>query len=714
MAPLRNNRVNNRSTRTQPDHDIMEGLPVRQWRKTVGSVNAPPPREDINANAQNTGIWTELSMPRGSELYTPMSQALLRAARMGHFRKTSSTPLEDDKEQGEDEDADGEVDSAFVVNKWSQVAKNMEEPEIEFLAKRRKGLPSVYGTTVGTLAPMRKTKVRKVDAEGNTVVLDVLVPEGTVVDGEIVEDETVITEAPPPGTIVEGVGIVNAEGIVVAGDQMMSMHRRKPPPPKRKPKGPGRGRKKKVLIQEASVTSAPGAAPTTIAVAVDATTTDPQARKPETSAADGTHNEDSEMLDNSIIQDEDDGSDDDDEDGDDGEDGDREEGEVSPSPDADARGSEMATPQPKHSPLVQTAMLNSSQTARETEAEIRRPPEIFVSSASVATPEPEADTTEMQATAEPTTMENSSDTAMEIQTDQQDAFADDLTDAPVDSIMEDAIAMTSIDAVTEKGPLTPPSTAAAAHPENEPIAETVLEPINEQTDMMIYEALLSNVTSTSPVTQGHDAQDQPVLPATEAISEEIPLLEPLLTAVADFPSLPTITAPILEPAVESESVAEPAADLHIADAVDEAVASLTEEPKPEQTPILDPIEESELTIAPPPGDVAPPEPVEIAAVEPLESTPEVAAELPVEHNPLEGLTEPQAEKPDQVQQQVVANVQDEPSAKEKQESGSQEGETSKNEDHGSAQEKEVEPDGQDVPFPDGDIDLFGTLERQLG
>ncbi|KAL9115047.1 MAG: hypothetical protein Q9187_007367, partial [Circinaria calcarea] len=165
---LRNNRAGNRSARTQIDHDIMEGLPVRQWRKTVGVVNTAPPRENSNVtNIRNAG-WKELPMPRGSELYSPVCQALLRAARMGQVNRPPPPPLEDEKELGDDEDAEGEIDTGFLATKWTQVPRNMEEPEIEYLAKRRRGLPSAYGASMApqnALGIMRKTKVRKVDPE---------------------------------------------------------------------------------------------------------------------------------------------------------------------------------------------------------------------------------------------------------------------------------------------------------------------------------------------------------------------------------------------------------------------------------------------------------------------------------------------------------------------------------------------------------------------
>ena len=323
----RNNRVSARSTRTQIDHDVFDGLPVRHWRKASVTVNPSPQRDYTNVKHRGSMGWPELPMPRDAALYSPMSQALLRAARMGQVNKPPPPPLEDEKEPGEDEDAEGDIDTGFVAKRWAVVPRHLEGPEPEFLAKRRKGLPSVYsGVTgvVGGTGQMRKTKVRKIDASGNATVLDVLVPEGQTVEGEIVEEETTSTAALAPGTVVDGVGVANAEGVVIAGDQVLpTPPRRRPPPPKRKPKGPGRGRRKKVGFVSITSTHGTGVKPEDLAPGGGENTlhvTNGQDTK-----------EDVEMREDSVLQDGDEGSEDDDE-GEEGDDGDREEGELSPSP----------------------------------------------------------------------------------------------------------------------------------------------------------------------------------------------------------------------------------------------------------------------------------------------------------------------------------------------------------------------------------------------
>ena len=314
----------------------MEGLPVRQWKKTTGTVNLAPPREDSNS-AKQTGIWKELPMPRGSELYSPMSQALLRAARMPQMHKPPAPLLEEDKELGEEEDAEGEPDTTLIVSKWSLVPRNMEEPEPEYLAKRRKGLPSVHRgapNVPGQTPAMRKIKVRRVNADGNTHVWDVMAPEGTAVEGEIIEDKAVLTQAAAPGTVVEGVGVANAEGVVVVGESVQpTPTRRKPPPPKKKPKsGPGRGRKKKMV----SIPGTGGLNGTTDVLALvngEGRPADPRAAKQEPATTSEAGNQDVVMGDDSMLQDGEEGSSSEEEDG---EEGDREEGEVLSSPDPDA------------------------------------------------------------------------------------------------------------------------------------------------------------------------------------------------------------------------------------------------------------------------------------------------------------------------------------------------------------------------------------------
>lgn len=209
----------------------------------------------------------ELPMPRDSQLLPAMSRALLRAARAGciYIRPTGRA-VEKEKEEatdGEDQGATVHLaDRSFTSRKWTTLPKHLEPAEVEFLAKRRPGLSSLYGTEGGAIpGPMRKTKIKRTDPEtGNISIYEVWVPEGHRIEGEITGDVQTIAEqsevpvtaeTPAPGTVVEGVGVVNAEGVVVAeagSASVMTPPKRRPPPPKRKGKGIGKGRKKKVMF----------------------------------------------------------------------------------------------------------------------------------------------------------------------------------------------------------------------------------------------------------------------------------------------------------------------------------------------------------------------------------------------------------------------------------------------------------------------------------
>lgn len=210
-------------------------------------------------------------MPKDSHLLAPHSRALLRAARAGYIYllpASKDTQPVDERDVPDTEDTTTSAvknERSYTARKWSQIPRHVELPEVEFLAKRRPGLPSLYGASGAVTAavpnasqPMRKAKIRKVDPDtGNITIYDAWIPEGQKVEGEIKDesqasngqpDATVIKATPAPGTVVEGVGVANAEGIVVASAAaaVESPTKRKgPPPPKRKGKGlRGRGRKK--------------------------------------------------------------------------------------------------------------------------------------------------------------------------------------------------------------------------------------------------------------------------------------------------------------------------------------------------------------------------------------------------------------------------------------------------------------------------------------
>lgn len=228
---------------------MLEGLPINQYREIEITIG-PNATESKQLDQDD---WPALPMPRDSHMLPEHSQQILARARTPRIYKPPA-PVEEEKEIMDEEEEHKEVREGFTIKKWMKVPRHLEESEPEYLAKRRKGLPSQYvnGAAVVQPTPMRETKVKKTDAEGNVNVYKVLVPEGQAVEGEV-EPTDAVTDAaiPAPGTVVEGVGVVNAEGVVIANDLLQQTPpRRRPPPPKKKKKsGPGRG-KKKVLFAE--------------------------------------------------------------------------------------------------------------------------------------------------------------------------------------------------------------------------------------------------------------------------------------------------------------------------------------------------------------------------------------------------------------------------------------------------------------------------------
>jgi len=406
----RNSRTGARSIRTQIDHDVFEGLPVRHWRKKPIKVDTAPEKENVDETDSGKMAWKELQMPRDYQLLPQVSQDLLRAARTPQIKKQAVPLLEDEKELGEEEDADGEIDTGFVAKRWALLPKDLERPEPEFLAKRRKGLPSAHSGALGSLnttGQMRKTKIRKIDTDGNSSVWEVLVPEGQTVDGEVVEEETSPIQAPAPGTVVEGVGIVNAEGLVIAGDQgVPGVKRRRPPPPNRKPRGPGRGRKKKVAFAGAdglpTSTVLDGTANSAIKIE-DGKGID---------GGQGAAGGDTEMGDDSQLKEGDQVGEEGSEDGseeDEGEEGDREEGELSPS------ASPSRTPPKPPSPTMAEAISG-----------LGAQPPLLPQSPSMA---PRAIVTEPP-------MEHSTEAAVELEINPMDPHFDTHLNDPMDEILD--------------------------------------------------------------------------------------------------------------------------------------------------------------------------------------------------------------------------------------------------------------------------------------
>jgi hypothetical protein len=295
---------------------------------------------------------------------------------MGLTPKPTRPPQKDVKESGESAEVEGYFESGFTVSRWTQVPKEVEEPELEFLAKRREGLPL---TSIGAQGPssnfpqLRKTRVRRVDEDGVDYIYEVLVPEGTSVEGEVVEGEEATMKATAPGTVIQGVGIANAEGVVVAREQAVpTPPRRRPRPPKRRAKGPSKGRKKRPAgVPELTISHETVSTKNTefgdMSVASGAASAIDH-------AAESASNRDVEMGDDSVLQDGG-NSDNEDYDAEEGEEGDREEGELSPTPEPDVpesiSGSPLKASQQLPTPIIATGILDSSTTTFPDMAEAR-------------------------------------------------------------------------------------------------------------------------------------------------------------------------------------------------------------------------------------------------------------------------------------------------------------------------------------------------------
>jgi hypothetical protein len=241
---------------------------VKQWSTMPSRVSlAPPPSETELEKALDK--WADPAMPESSHLLLPHTQQLLRIARSGKYgtkRKTAPDvePDGDDFNAREEEGVPDEVlakpihieEKGFVARKWRQVPEAALVPEHlhwEFLAKRRKGLPSYYhgGATDLTTGGMpqaatRKTRVQKVldVATGESVIYEVVALEGQVLENELPADSQMQAAHLEPGTTIEGLGTAGEDGLIsLVPSRTAAPSRRNRPPPKKKG-GPGRGKKR--------------------------------------------------------------------------------------------------------------------------------------------------------------------------------------------------------------------------------------------------------------------------------------------------------------------------------------------------------------------------------------------------------------------------------------------------------------------------------------
>lgn len=233
----------NRSGRLAAEQDVFEGLPVRQWRQRETTYGLPSGPGDIVQDSKSP--FPEMPMPRESQFLAPHTQALLRAARKPRFMKVTVSETE------ADDDAEAET-SNWSAPKWTQIPRPMEDTEVEYLAKRRKGLPALSNQFVPSLAPdlaTRIAKVRRTDDKGTTTIYQVItMPEPTKTLTDEVLEEVAMSEITslPPGTVIDGIGIADARGMLVSNEllQPQQRQRRRPPIPRKRKGGPGRGKKK--------------------------------------------------------------------------------------------------------------------------------------------------------------------------------------------------------------------------------------------------------------------------------------------------------------------------------------------------------------------------------------------------------------------------------------------------------------------------------------
>jgi hypothetical protein len=267
----------NRNRSGQVDHDVFEGLPIRRWSRQPYTFSQAPndePESQIQVAAGNQR-FPELSMPRDSHLLSPMSRALLRAARAGciyirHIGKDAAEEEEKDNADVEESVPIPKMEQSFHARKWAVLPKHLEPSEVEFLAKRRSGLPSLYGGVAASNVvsggtgngnvQLRKTRFKKVDPNsGKISIHERWIPEGHTIEGEILDDITVSEQremaAPNKGSafepVMETFSSVTAEPVTVAASEPVlsaSPAKTRLYPPKRKAKGPGKGRRKKVMF----------------------------------------------------------------------------------------------------------------------------------------------------------------------------------------------------------------------------------------------------------------------------------------------------------------------------------------------------------------------------------------------------------------------------------------------------------------------------------
>ncbi|KAJ5198288.1 uncharacterized protein N7498_007405 [Penicillium cinerascens] len=526
----------NRTRTGQIDHDVFEGLPVRRWSKQPHTYSqAPKAIDDSDFGVQGPGgpVLPELPMPRDSDLLPAVSKALLRAARAGciYIRQNTTAADKEDNDTSKTDDQVAGVqmaDRSFTSRKWLTLPKHMEPPEAEFLAKRRPGLSSLYGGSAvdgssGSL-PMRRTKFKKVDPQtGNISIYEAWVPEGHRIEGEVTGDVQTIAqqssvpvkpETPAPGTIVEGVGIVNSEGVVVAeagSAAVLEPPKRRPPPPKRKSKGIGKGRKKKVMF-------APGEG-------ADAATVHGVASGTEGGAPGSQEGQDGSRM--SVDQS---GQDDDDEEGDESDEGDESMVDAKTPETPGGQSVAESTPQPSADTPAESKDVDMTDAAPEPQppaSESAEAGQELLSQPSAGpseTPQNDADISASVSATPGLLTENSEEPT---------------TEQPVPTTMETAGEVAPIEEFEVPEPASIPAADSAAEPsaDETPAQEASQLSASEVKDEAQFEGIDEN-SLASPSTDLEKPVDEPSEPAEEAEPEQ----------PRDVSEQATETKPVEEPA----------------------------------------------------------------------------------------------------------------------------------------------------------------------
>ena len=181
-------------------------------------------------------------MPKDSHLLPQHSQDLLRAARSGRIYKRPAPPEEEEVDADAilgdktDKKEDDPKNTGFTARAWKLIPRHLEGLDVEYLAKRRKGIVTVTKKSASNAPPvMTKATVKRMDAAGNEYVQDIVVPQGQPVDGEVLSQR-----------------VIKEPNSTTLGDGSLIPSKRKLPPPRKKSKGTGKSKKKKLEPSKAS------------------------------------------------------------------------------------------------------------------------------------------------------------------------------------------------------------------------------------------------------------------------------------------------------------------------------------------------------------------------------------------------------------------------------------------------------------------------------